>query len=52
MAVKAINDLIGPNGIIPTLLVFRTYPYIIKNSLLLLFITKQTEAIHKAIKEV
>ena len=26
MAVKAVNDLIGPNRIIPTLLVFSAYP--------------------------
>jgi hypothetical protein len=25
MAIKAINDTIGPNGLIPTLLVFRAY---------------------------
>ena len=52
MAVKAINDLAGPNSIIPILLVFRAYPCIIKDSLLLLFITKRTKAIYKAIKEV
>ena len=52
MAVKAINDLAGPNSIIPTLLVFGAYPCIIKNSLLSLFITERTEAIYKAIKEV
>ena len=51
MAVKAINNLIGPDGIIPILLVFRAYPYIIKDSLLLLPIIKWTEAIHKAIKK-
>ena len=26
MAVKAINDTVGPNGLIPTLLVFGAYP--------------------------
>ena len=26
MAVKAVNDTAGPNGIVPTLLVFGTYP--------------------------
>jgi hypothetical protein len=26
MAVKAVNDLVGLNGLIPTLLVFRAYP--------------------------
>ena len=40
MAVKAINNLVGPNSIIFILLVFRGCPYIIKNSPLLLFITK------------
>jgi hypothetical protein len=50
--VKAINDLAEPDSIIPTLLVFRAYPYIIKDFLLLLFITKRTEAIYKAIKEI
>ena len=52
MAVKAINDLVGPNSIIPIFLIFKAYPCIIKDSLLLLFIIKQTEAIYKAIKEV
>ena len=52
MAVKAINNLAGPDSIMPTLLVFRAYPYIIKDFLLLPFITKQTEAIYKAIKDI
>jgi hypothetical protein len=28
MAVKAINDIAGPDGLIPTLLVFGSYPRI------------------------
>ena len=40
MVIKAINNLVGPNGIIPALLVFGAYPYIIKDSLLLLSIIK------------
>ena len=40
MVVKAINNLAGPDGIIFILLVFKAYPCIIKDSLLLLFITK------------
>jgi hypothetical protein len=28
---KTINNSIGPNSLIPTLLVFRAYPYIIKS---------------------
>ena len=51
IAVKVINNLVGLNSIIPTLLVFRAYPYIIKDSLLFLFITKQIKAIYKAIKD-
>jgi len=26
IAIKAVNDLVGPNGIMPTLLVFGAYP--------------------------
>jgi hypothetical protein len=28
MAVKAVNDTAGPNGLVPTLLVYRAYPQI------------------------
>jgi hypothetical protein len=31
MAFKATNDSAGPNGLIPTLLVFRAYPYIVES---------------------
>ena len=30
MAFKVINNFIGPDGLIPTLLVFRVYPHIVK----------------------
>ena len=49
---KAINNLAGPDDIIPTLLIFEAYSYITKNSPLLLSITEWTKAIYKAIKEV
>jgi hypothetical protein len=52
IAVKAVNDSAGPDGIVPTLLVFRAYPRITRDSLPSPFITKQAEAIHKAIKKV
>ena len=52
MAIKAINDLVGPNGIIPTLLVFSTSPQLIKIDPLSLFITKRAEAIYIITKEV
>jgi len=32
MAFKAINDSVGPNGLIPTLLVFRAYPRIVESN--------------------
>ena len=31
MAFKVINNSIGPDGLIPTLLVFGAYPYIVKS---------------------
>ena len=32
MAFKVINNFIGPNGLIPTLLVFKAYPYIVESN--------------------
>jgi len=32
MAFKAINNSIGPNGLIPTLLVFKAYPHIVESN--------------------
>jgi hypothetical protein len=52
MAVKAINNLIGPNKIISTLLVFSIYPQLTKIDPLSLSVTKRTEVIHTVIKEV
>jgi len=52
MAVKAVNDLAGPNGIIPTLLVFSAYPWLIEIDPLSLSVTKRTEAIHVVTKEI
>ena len=45
MAVKALNDTAGPNGIVPTLLVFRAYPQILQNSPPLPDITRQALAV-------
>jgi len=52
MAVKAINDLARPNGIVPTLLVFGAYLRITKIDALLLSVTKRAKAIRVATKEV
>jgi GAF domain-containing protein len=52
IAVKAVNDLAGPDGIVPTLLVFGAYPCMTRDSPPLPFITERAEAIYKAIKKV
>ena len=52
MAVKAVNDLVGPNRIIPTLLVFSAYLQLTKMDPLSLSVTKRIEAIRVATKEV
>ena len=52
MAFKAINDFIGPNSLIPTLLIFRAYPYIIKSNVPNPIVIKQAATLKKAIEEV
>jgi hypothetical protein len=50
--VKAVNDLAGPDSIVLTLLVFKAYPCMTRDSPLSPSITERAEAIYKAIKEV
>ena len=52
MAIKAINNLVRLDKIIPTFLVFRVYLQITKINVLLLSIIKRAEAIRIATKEV
>ena len=52
MAVKAVNDTVGPNGLVPTLLVFGTYPRLSDTSPSSPSITAQAIAIRKAMAEV
>ena len=52
MAIKAINNLVGLDRIIPILLVFGVYPRIINIDPLLLSIIKRAKAIYIATKEV
>ena len=52
IAFKAINNSIGPNSLIPTLLVFRAYLYIVKSNILNPIIIKRAVAFKKAIEEV
>ena len=44
MAVKAVNDSVGPNRLVPTLLVFRAYPRMTNLDTPSLLITKRAEA--------
>ena len=52
MAVKAVNDSAGPNGIIPTLLVFGAYPRMTEDDSPSPSVAKRAKAIHQAMKEV
>ena len=52
IAIKAVNNLAGFNRIIPILLVFGAYPQLTKMDPLSLFVTKRTETIYTATKEV
>lgn len=50
MAVKAVNDTAGPDGLVPTLLVFGAYPRISMDSPPSPSIIQRAEAIQKAMK--
>jgi hypothetical protein len=52
MAFKVINNSIGPNSLIPTLLVFGAYLYIIESNALNFIVIKRAAALKKAIEEV
>jgi hypothetical protein len=52
IVIKAVNDSAGPDGIIPTLLVFGAYPRMTNNSVLSLTITKRAKTIRKASNEI
>jgi hypothetical protein len=49
---KAINDSIGPNGLIPTLLVYSAYPRITQSDTQLPSVTQRAAVIKKAIIEI
>ena len=52
IAFKAINDFIGPNSLIPTLLVFRAYLCIVKSDAPNPIVVKRAAVFKKAIEEV
>ena len=52
MAFKAINNFIGLNGLIPTLLVFKAYLYIVESDIPNPTVIKWVVALKKTIEEV
>jgi hypothetical protein len=52
MAVKAVNDTAGPDGLIPTLLVFGTFPRVSHDLPLFPSITTRAKAVRKAMAEI
>ncbi len=52
MAVKAVNDTAGYNGLVPTLLVFGTFPRIIDDDAPSLSTTERAKTINMAMAEV
>ena len=52
MAVKAVNDTAGLDGLIPTLLVYRAYPRISNLDPPTLSITERAAAIQKAMAKI
>jgi hypothetical protein len=52
MAVKAVNDTAGPDGLVPTLLVFGTFPRMSIKDTTTTTVVERGKAIRKAMKEV
>jgi hypothetical protein len=52
MAIKAVNDTAGPDGLIPTLLVYRAYPWISNLDPLAPSVIDRAAVIRKAMAEI
>jgi len=52
MAFKAINNMAGLEGLVPTLLVFGAYPQMVKSDAPLPLVTQRAAAIKKAMVEI
>ena len=52
MAVKVLNDFTGPNGLVPTLLVFSTFLWISDSDIPASSIQQYAVAIYKAMEEI
>ena len=52
MAFKAINDSTGPDGLVPTLLVFRAYPRMVESDTPSPIVAQRATVIKKAMAEI
>jgi hypothetical protein len=52
MAIKAVNDTAGPDGLVSTLLVFGTYPRMTTTNTLSLIVIEHSKTITKAMKQI
>ena len=52
MAVKVLNDSTGPNGLVPTLLVFSAFPWMLDSDIPVLLIQQYAITIYKAMEEI
>ena len=52
MAFKAINDIAGSGGLVPTLLVFGAYPRLVESDAPNPSVAQRTAALKKTIKEI
>jgi hypothetical protein len=52
MAFKALNNTVGPDGLVPTLLVFSAYPQMVESDTPSPSVTQRANAIKKAIAEI
>ena len=52
IAVKAVNDTAGPDGLVPTLLVFGAFPKITDTDVISTTVSQRAKAVQMAMKEV
>jgi hypothetical protein len=52
MAIKAVNNTVGPDGLVLTLLVFGTYLWITTTNTFFFIVTERGKAITKAMKQI
>ena len=52
MVFKALNDSAGPNGLVPTLLVFGAYPRLVNTDAPLPTVSQRANALKKVMEEI